>query len=70
MDAYGKLISRRTLRSDTTFGNQKPIKNDQRRFLFRLKSSFCSQDIKVLVLNFCLIRKIRLISNFMTSQPG
>ena len=36
---------------------------------------FCAQDIEIYVLTFCssrkngLIRKIRLISKFMTSQP-
>ena len=44
--------------------------------LFYLKSSFCSQDIYVFALIFLviyknnLIRKIRLISKFMTSQPA
>ena len=42
---------------------------------FHLKSSFCSQDIYIFVKTFwsCrkngLIRKIRLTSKFMTSQP-
>ena len=41
-----------------------------------LLSSFCSHDISVFVMTFwsCrkkgLIRKVRLISRFMTSQPG
>ena len=56
----------------------KPFKNDGKCFLFHLKSSFRSQDIKVFVTTFwsCrkndLIRKIktRLTSKFMTSQPG
>ena len=54
----------------------KPFKNDEKCFLFHLKSSFRSRDIWIFVLNFwsCrengLIRKIRLISKFMTSQPG
>ena len=45
-------------------------------FLFHLKSSFRSQDIKVFVTTFWafrkndLIKKIRLTSKFMTSQPG
>ena len=48
----------------------------KKAFEFHLKSSFCSQDIEVYVLNFWsfrkngLIRKIRLISKFMMSQPG
>ena len=46
----------------------KPFKNDERCFLFHLKSSILSQDIYIFVLTFCsytktcLIRKIRLIS--------
>ena len=45
-------------------------------FLRQVKSSFRSQDIKVFVLTFwaCgkngLVRKIRLVSEFMASQPG
>ena len=34
-----------TLRSETIFGNCKPFKNDEKRFLFHLKSSFHFQDI-------------------------
>ena len=43
---------------------------------FCLKSPFRSQDIQVFVTTFwsrrksCLLRKIRLTSKFMTSQPG
>ena len=54
----------------------KPFKSDEKSFLFYLKSSFHSQDILVFVTTFrsCrkndLIRKTRLISRFMTSQPG
>ena len=54
----------------------KPFKNDEKCFLFHLKSSFHSQYIRILVLTFwsCrengLIRKIKLISKFMTSQLG
>ena len=53
-----------------------PFKNDGKCFLFHLESSFCSQDIKVFVMTFwsCrkngLIRKIRLTSKFMMSQPS
>ena len=45
-------------------------------FLFNLESSFCSQDISNFVLTFhsCrkkgLIRRIRLISKFMTPRPA
>ena len=58
------------------FVHWKPFKNYEKWFLFHLKSSFCSQDIQVFVMTFwpCmrkgLIRKIRLISKFMTSQQG
>ena len=54
----------------------KPFKDHEECFLFHFKSSFCSQDIYDFVMNFwsCrkkrLIRKIRLTSKFMTSQPG
>ena len=54
----------------------KRFKNDRKCFLFHLESSFCFQDIKVFVttLSSCrkngLIRKIRLTSKFMMSQPG
>ena len=50
-----------------------PFKNDEKCFLFHLKSSSHSQDIYMFVLTFwaCrkhgLIRKMRLISKFMTS---
>ena len=56
--------------------DSKPFKNDDKCFLFQLKSLFRSQDILVFVTTFwsCrkngLIRKIRLTSKFMTSQPG
>ena len=33
-------------------GNWKPFKNDEKCFLFYLKSSFRSQDISVFVINF------------------
>ena len=54
----------------------KPFKNDEKSFSFHFKSSFRSQDIEVFLMTFCackkngLIRKIRLISTFMTSQPS
>ena len=46
-ECAGHLVTkpRRTLRSETIFGNWKPFKNDEKCFLFRLKSSFRSQDI-------------------------
>ena len=36
----------------TVFANWKPINNDEKSFLFYLKSSFRSQDIQVFVLTF------------------
>ena len=36
---------RRTLKYEAIFGNLKPFKNDEKCFLFHLKSSFRSQDI-------------------------
>ena len=51
------------------------VKKDKKYFLFHVKSSFCSQDIKIFILDFLLYRKngliknIKLISKFMTSQP-
>ena len=57
--------------------NWMPSTNYEKRFLFHLKSSFRSQDISVFVLTFLywhlakrLVRKLRLFSNFVTSQPG
>ena len=55
---------------------ESPLKMIKKCHLFHLKSSFRSQDISVFVTTFwsCrkngLIRKIRLTSKFMTSQPG
>ena len=51
----------------------KPFKNDEKCFLFHLESSFRSPYIKIFVLTFWsyrkngLIRKVRLISKFMTT---
>ena len=67
---------RRSLRCEKNFDNWKPFKIDEKFFLFHLKSSFQSEDVLVFVVTFwsCRkngsIRKIRLISNPMTSQPG
>ena len=61
---------------EAIFGNWKPFKNDQKCFLFQLKSSFLSQDIKVFALIFwsrikkAWLKRLRSISNFMMSQPG
>ena len=55
--------------------NDSPLKW-MKMVLLNLKSTFHSQDFKIFVLNFwsCrknnVIRKISLISKFMTSQPG
>ena len=52
------------------------MKADEKCFLLHLKSFLCSQNIKILMLIFWsrrkngLIRKVRLISKFMASQPG
>ena len=54
----------------------KPFENDEKCFLIHLKSSFRSQDTSVFITTFwsCrkngLIRKTRLASKLMTSQPG
>ena len=54
----------------------KLFKNDKKYFSFHLKSSFRSQDIYIFATTLSslrkngLIRKIRLTSTFMTSQPG
>ena len=60
---------------DTIFGNFQPFKNDEECFFFHLKALFILK-----ILSFCLaflvvqknglIRKIRLIFKFMTSEPG
>ena len=42
---YSVLYYRRTISSETIFGNWKSFKNDEKHFLFNVKSSFCSQDI-------------------------
>ena len=52
------------------------FKNDEKCFLFHVKSSFRSQDILIFVITFWACRKndliwrIRLISKFITSQPS
>ena len=56
--------------------NDSPSKMIKNVFLFHLKSFFRSQDTLTFILSFwtCkkndVIRKIKLISEFMTSQPG
>ena len=56
--------------------NENLLKMMKNAFYFYLKSTFRSQDIQLFVLTFwkCakngLIRKICLISKFVTSQPG
>ena len=53
-----------------------PFKYHEKYFLFHLKNSFCSQNTWIFVLTCmsrrrnALIRKIRLISKFLTSEPG
>ena len=52
------------------------FKNFEKCFLFHLKSTFRYQDIYNFILSFWafrkngLIRKVRLMSKFMTSQHG
>ena len=54
----------------------KPFKNDEKCFLFRLKSYFRFQGIPVFLLTLCsrrkidLIKKIRLTSKFLPLQSG
>ena len=53
--------------------HRNPFKNDQKCFLFHLKSSFRSQNIKILVLTLiknALIKKTMLILKFKMSQSG
>ena len=58
------------------FLDWKLFKNDEKCFLFHLKSCYRSQDILVFVASFwsCrkngLTRKRRLTSKFLTSRPG
>ena len=70
-----------SLKSDSHFPKKlcyllqwKPFKKGEKCFLFHLKSSFRSQGIFVLSFWSCrkngLITKLRLVSKFMTSQPG
>ena len=62
--------------SETISGNWKPFKNDENFFLLHVKSSFRSWDIYIFVLTYWLckksglIRRLRLISKFITSQTG
>ena len=46
-----------TVKSDTITGNWMSFKNDEKCFLFHLKSSFRSQDISVFVSTFLPCRK-------------
>ena len=62
-----------TLRPEITFGNWTPFKNDEKCFLFQLKSFFHSQDFcleSLVIYKNGLIGKASLISKLMTSQPG
>ena len=65
------FFKRRTVRSETIFGNWNPFKNDEKCFYFVLKILSFSLEILVMYWNG-LIKNIRfkLISNFMTSQLG
>ena len=46
----------------------KPFKSDEKCFLFRLKSSFCSQDFEIFVLTFWSCRKIGFIRKIRLSS--
>ena len=48
------------------FASIKEIENDEKRFLFHLKSSFHSEDIYISVLRFCSCRR----TDLMTPEPG
>ena len=72
LDLFSIWHQRRTLRSETIFGNWKPFKNDEECFLFHLEIfsrylSFCLEFLVKLKNSF--IRKIRLVLKIMTSQP-
>ena len=43
--------------SDAILGKWNPFKNDEKYFLFHLKSFFCSPDIEFFVLTFYSCRK-------------
>ena len=46
------------------------FKNNEKCFLFHLKSNFRSHDTQIFVLTFWSFKNIRLISKFMTSKHG
>ena len=62
--------------SETISDNWKPFKNDENFVLLHVKSSFRSWDIYIFVLTYWLckksglIRRLRLIPKFITSQTG
>ena len=64
-----KLTERPTLRSETIFSNWKLFKIDEKCFLFHLESSFRFDLLFWSSRKNGLIRKVRLISKFMTLQP-
>ena len=59
---YCPLAWRCTLRSEIIFSSWKLFKNNEKYFLFNLKSSFRSQDIQVFALTFLSLL-------FLTWQP-
>ena len=69
-------VGRSPFKKDCYLLDWKPLKNNEKCFLFYFKSSFRSQDVYVFVTTFwsCrkngLIRKVRFNSKFKTSQPG
>ena len=64
------------LGSETISDNWKPFKNDEKCFLFHVKSSFLSSYIYIFILIFWLcrknvwIRRLRFIPKLMMSRTG
>ena len=73
---FGNCLRRPTLGPKTITNNWKPFKNDEKCFLFHAESSFCSCNIYIFVLTFCLckkwIDKKAMVNDlwFMISQNG
>ena len=65
-----------TLRSETIFANWKSCENDDKCLFFTLKAIFVLKIFNFFIVDFFFIRKndlvkkICLISEFKTSQPG
>ena len=52
------MLNKIGLKSDIIFGNWKPFKNDEKCFLFHLKSSFSSQVFKFFSWRFGHVEKM------------